>query len=58
MTMNEIILEPTEWLLIKAKGRDKEDIVILENVMGEFRIYKKTMPEVKYKDGIEVIRIF
>jgi len=56
--MNEIILEPTEWLLIKAKGRDKEDIVILENVMGEFRIYKKTMPEVKYKDGIEVIRIF
>lgn len=58
MTMNEIILEPTEWLLIKAKGRDKEDIVILENVMGEFRIYKKTMPEVKHKDGIEVIRIF
>jgi len=56
--MNEIILEPTEWLLIKAKGRDKEDIVILENVMGEFRIYKKTMPEVKHKDGIEVIRIF
>lgn len=55
--MNEIIVEPTEWLLIRGKGRDKEDIIILENVMGTFRVYRKTMPEVKWKDGIEVIRV-
>jgi hypothetical protein len=55
--MNEIIVEPTEWLMIKGKGRDKEDIIILENVNGTFKIYRKTMPEVKWKDGIEVIRV-
>jgi hypothetical protein len=55
--LNEIIVEPTEWLMIKGKGRDKEDIIILENVMGTFRVYRKATAEITHKDGIEVIRV-
>jgi len=55
--MNEITIEPTEWLMVIGKGRDKEDIVILENVNGVFKIYRKSVPEVRFKDGIEIIRV-